>query len=113
LRHASKLLQTLAALAWGATIIGTFTGYDDNLREYSALDWRIWFCMLGVAVASTLALKMTHASRAYVAMTKAAISRPLYGVPDSGQELATGTGPLAQLVPLQGRPRGRHESQAR
>jgi hypothetical protein len=102
----SKLLQTLAALAWGATAIGTFTGYDDNWHDYSALDWRIWFCMLGVAVASTLALKMTHASRAYVAMTKAAVTRPLYGVPDSGQELATGTGPLAQLVPLQGAHRG-------
>ena len=101
-----KLLQTLAALAWGATVIGTFTGYDDDIRHYSALDWRIWLAMLAVAVASTTAAAILYAARLYTAMTKAAVTRPLYGVPDSGQELATGTGPMAQLVPLPGAHRG-------
>ena len=101
-----KLLQTLAALAWGATVIGTFTGYDDDIRHYSALDWRIWLAMLAVAVGSSLGAMMTHGGRLYAAMTKAAVTRPLYGVPDSGQELATGTGPMAQLVPLPGAHRG-------
>ena len=107
--HISKLLQTLAALAWGAMIIGTWTGYDDNWHVYSALDERIWFCMLGVAVASTTAAAILHAGRLYTAMTKAAVTRPLGVVPQPGQmELATGTGPMAQLVPLQGAHRGQH-----
>ena len=93
--HMPKLLQTLAATAWGAAIMGVFTGYDGDLRHYSALDARICFCCIGLAITtSSAALAATHftASRAevadrvdrtYIAMHQAAVSRPRDAGPPS------------------------------
>ena len=84
----NKLLQTLAALAWGATIMGAFTGYDGDLRHYSGLDERLWFTMLGIAVVSSLPVVFgtqlaDRIDRAFLAMHKAVVTRPRDAGPPS------------------------------
>jgi hypothetical protein len=74
------LLQTLAATAWGATIIGAFTGYDPDWRHYSALDERLWFTVLGIAVVASLPVVFgtqlaDRIDRAFLAMFRARISQ--------------------------------------
>ena len=89
MQYRPALLQTLAAAAWTATIIGAFTGYDDNLRDYSALDERIWFCALGVAVVTSLPVVFGsqvagRIDRFYAAISKTALTRPRDAGPQTG-----------------------------
>jgi hypothetical protein len=118
MRHATALLQTLAATLWVTTLITAFTGFDDEPAVFSPLDQRIWLCALAAAVIATMAAIQhalaTKAARTYTAMTKAAVTRPPYAAPQSGplaQLLATG--PLAKLIPFSGTANGRHANQAR
>ena len=104
------LLQTLAAATTGATIIGAFTGYDDDLATYSGLDERIWFCMLGAAVVLTLPLMLgslvsRRLDTGYAAMAEAFIKRPADPVPTPDPWPA-----LRAVQNGQGRPPGRHAS---
>ena len=71
------LLQGLAATAWVAVIVGTFTGYDADPRTFSALDFRIWLCALAVALAATIALVTGKRVKVHEALTQAVLTRPL------------------------------------
>ena len=109
--HRTVLLQTLAAVSWTTTIVGTFTGFDDDPRTFSALDFRIWLCVLSAALLSSVAVMAGYAARTYTAVTKAAVTRP-YAAPASGPtgplaRLVT-TGPLAKLAFLPGTHHGQH-----
>lgn len=74
------LLQTLAAVAWGTTIIGAFTGYDDR-PGFSDLDGRMWIINAAIACIITLVgLLSSQVARrvdtAYAAMARSFITRP-------------------------------------
>ena len=110
--HKTVLLQTLAAVSWTATIVGTFTGFDDDPRTFSAVDFRVWLLALSAAILSTVAVMAGYAARTYTAVTKAAVTRPLDAARPSGPtgplaRLVT-TGPLAKLVALPGTHHGQH-----
>ena len=58
MRYRPALLQTTAAILWLTTIITAFTGYDHDLRTFSALDGRIWRIVAGAAMIVTLCALM-------------------------------------------------------
>ena len=101
-RFRPGVLRVTAAVFWGATVIGMFTGFD-NHRAWTELDTRIWLCVLGGALLSSWAAVQHYlidrASRAASAMTRAALTRPFDR--DTGP-LARITGPMARLSQLPG-----------
>jgi hypothetical protein len=90
--------------------VTAFTGFDDH-RAWTGLDTRIWLGVLCIAVLTSWAAVQHYlidrASRAASAMTRAAISRPLYR-DRTGPQPALQTGPRPVLASLDGRARPRH-----
>lgn len=69
------VLKVTASVAWGATVIGMFTGFDGH-RAFTALDRRIWTCVLSVAILTSLPLLLGaevsgRIDRAYTSMARA------------------------------------------
>jgi hypothetical protein len=85
------LLQTLAVTSWVAVAVGTFTGFDDDPRVFSALDFRIWLGLLAAALTLTHAALAGKGRKVNAALTQAVLTRPL---------TRFDTGPLPAVPPL-------------
>lgn len=98
MRRGPAVLRITAAVAWGVTTVGAFTGFDSNPRTFSALDFRIWVCMLSISLVASLAALQDQiaakACRLYVAMTKASVSSPPCQGPPSGPMRIPDAAPL-------------------
>lgn len=118
MRHGPALLRTSAALLWIITLVTAITGFDDDPRQFSAFDFRLWLCVLALSILASLAAFQqaiaAKAARLYTEMTKAAVTRPPYGDPPSGPmaKLAA-SGPMAKLMPFVPPQNGHHGRHSR
>lgn len=88
MRRGPAVLRVIAAAAWGVTAVTAVTGFDGDPRVFSALDERIWLCVLAAAIVSSLAALQQEmagkAARVVTAVTRTAITRPPCDGPPTG-----------------------------
>jgi hypothetical protein len=108
----AAVLRVAPGIAWGVTIAGAFTGFDDDPHTFSAIDERVWLISLAVSLMFTMGALLDHTAarngKVYAAAMRAGISRPYDGRPSRAT-----TGPLAQLVALPDRRHERHATPRR
>lgn len=97
MRHGPALLRGAAAALWAVTVLTAFTGFDDHLARWSALDERMWTCALCGALMATLAANVAKGARLYTEMTRAAITRPPLPRGGTGPMRILPAGPLRIL----------------